>query len=158
MTPLALSRPATGRGPGRRYPPARERFWENIALWDDCWIWIGHKDDNGYGKLRVDGRDSKAHHFLLEALPGSGFECDHLCRNRACVRPSHIEIVTIRINTLRGTGFGAVNARKTHCPRGHRYDYLNYQGRRRCRQCHRDESYKNYWKERSRAAIVGSPA
>lgn len=121
-----------------------ERFWESIALWDDCWIWTGKLNDDGYGRFFYGGRYHPAHHFLLPNPPVA-LHADHLCRNHACVKPSHIEIVTNKENVLRGEGVCAVNAAKTHCPKGHLYDYINSRGRRCCRRC-----------IRSRAAAVGS--
>ncbi len=111
-----------------------ERFWDKVALWDDCWIWTGAKTSLGYGHFRINGAMVKAHHFLIPPVP-AGLQCDHLCRNRACVKPDHIQFVTPRENTLRGASCIAINARKTHCPRGHAYDRIDHQGRRGCRQC-----------------------
>ena len=135
--------------------PAAERFWDKVALWDDCWIWIGAKNHLGYGHFRLNGPMVKAHHFLLPPIP-AGMQCDHLCRNRACVKPSHIEIVTSKENTLRGASCMAVNARKAHCPSGHRYDLITSQGRRGCRRCAQAATRKGYLKARSRVTQGGA--
>jgi hypothetical protein len=106
-----------------------ERFWAKVDKRgpDDCWSWRGwHNNDSGYGRLdvQVSGvrRKLYAHRIVYELERGSipdGFQIDHLCRNRGCVNPAHLEAVTQRTNILRGTGFSARNARKTHCPQGH---------------------------------------
>lgn len=69
-----------------------------------------------------------------------GLVIDHICRERRCVNPDHLEAVTNRLNILRGVGATAINARKTHCKRGHEFTPENtwvYQGMRRCRECGR---------------------
>jgi hypothetical protein len=108
-----------------------------------CWVWSGRVGSGGYGKIRVreDGREINrgAYRVLYELMIGKvpdGLVLDHLCRNRLCVNPAHLEPVTQTENVLRGEGFAAVNARKTSCPKGHPYDEANtklYQGRRYCR-------------------------
>lgn len=87
-----------------------------------CWQWTGPRLPSGYGTF---GRRNYAHRFAYETRHGAippGQEIDHLCRNRGCVNPAHLEPVTSRENQLRGNGFSGRNARKTHCKRGHALD------------------------------------
>jgi hypothetical protein len=108
-----------------------------------CWTWDGFLR-KGYGCAADEaGRDSKVHRMVYRLLVGpipKGLTLDHLCRNRACVRPSHLEPVTNQENALRGFGVGVLNARKTHCLRGHEFTPENTRlrrGARECRQCGR---------------------
>ncbi len=124
--------------------PVAERFWAKVELTEDCWVWTGHLR-RGYGTLMQDGRDGSAHRFAYESFVGpipEGLEIDHLCRNRACVNPAHMEPVSRRENILRGEGTAAKNARKTHCKRGHALSGENvylYRGTmRHCRECNRE--------------------
>lgn len=88
-----------------------------------CWIWTGSIRDNGYGQFNAyDGANHivKAHIFAYEASEGNvpvGLELDHLCRNRACVNPAHLEPVTHTENVRRGAA-----GPRPFCPRGHRKD------------------------------------
>lgn len=100
------------------------RFWSKVDRRgdDECWPFSDLRSDIGYGFIWDGFRTVGAHCFSLaligkRAAPGQ--HVDHLCRNPACVNPSHLEIVTGRENTLRGVGPTAINARKTHCIRGH---------------------------------------
>lgn len=108
---------------------------------DGCWVWIASRTSGGYGKAWRAGRTVLAHRLAYETTHGpipSGMQLDHLCRNRACVNPSHLEPVTARVNTLRGTSGAAQNAVKTHCPQGHAYDETNTgrnAGSRYCKPC-----------------------
>lgn len=127
--------------------PLEDRFWEKVAFsdWSGCWEWTAAKSDGGYGRFRTGGRSSPfvvAHRIAYELLAGpipDGLVIDHLCRNRACVNPTHLEPVTQRVNTLRGVGLSAINAARTHCPQGHPYEGRNLMttkdGFRQCRAC-----------------------
>lgn len=121
------------------------RFWAKVdrADPDGCWQWKAGRND-GYGRFKLRGHHVYAHRFAYEMLIGSvpdGLTLDHLCRNRACVNPSHLEPVSNRVNVLRGVGMGARHARATRCPQGHPYDetntYLDTEGFRSCRSCRR---------------------
>lgn len=90
-----------------------------------CWLWFGRIDANGYGKLSFCGRPAMAHRIVYEMhceIIPDGLCLDHLCRNRSCVNPDHLEPVTLGENTRRGH-VGEINrARllaKTHCKYGH---------------------------------------
>ena len=94
-----------------------------------CWNWTGALDPH-YGLVSYHYRHEKAHRFmyawLVEPLPrgeaGRGatpLTVDHLCRNRACCNPAHLEAVSQRENVLRGESVVAEGARQTVCRRGH---------------------------------------
>lgn len=111
-----------------------------------CWLFTGSLF-NGYG-YGYDERTKKtrlAHRIVYELLVGpvpGGLQIDHLCRNRACVNPQHMEPVTLGENVLRGIGPTAINARKTRCVRGHKYSHRD-KNQRFCREC-RDLAVKRY--------------
>ena len=112
-----------------------------------CWEWMAARSRSGYGVFWLDGKLRYAHRVSYESINGSipdGLQLDHLCRNRACVNPDHLEPVSNRENAIRGLTGSASGARqraKTHCPQGHLYDEKNtcqkLDGRRACRTCGR---------------------
>lgn len=129
---------------------------------DSCWIWNGSIGKDGYGRSYVsyqDGTHGKtvAHKIVYETLvdyvPGK-MTLDHLCRNRNCVNPYHLEIVTRKENVLRGIGLAAQNVVKTHCKRGHPFTGENLRfgsnpgGRvsRLCAECIRIRGRANYYR------------
>ena len=125
--------------------PSADRFWSRVDKSGDCWLWTGSLWD-GYGRCYFAGRSDFAHRVSYRLLVGpipTGKQLDHLCRNRACVNPAHLEPVLGRINILRGESPTAINARKTHCSKGHPFTAENTWWRRdephsrRCRECHR---------------------
>jgi hypothetical protein len=98
---------------------------------DDCWIWLGGTNGNGYGVIGRGGHGAGltyVHRVAWELERGpipSDLEIDHLCFTRLCVNIRHLELVTHAENNRRGTTVTAVNAAKTHCPAGHPYDAAN---------------------------------
>jgi hypothetical protein len=109
-------------------PPFRqveERFWEKVAVADiGCWDWLAGVDRQGYGRFGIKGTPHLAHRVSYELAVGpivEGLTLDHLCFNTSCVRPDHLEPVTMSVNVMRGTGVGPRNKAKTHCPKGHEY-------------------------------------
>lgn len=113
-----------------------------------CWEWQGSLDRYGYGRIWVNQKWVIAHRYFFKAHKGHLPSClDHLCRNRACVNPDHLEPVTNKVNVLRGENFAAKNARKTHCKNGHPYSkentWFRKTGARVCRECDRNRHKKN---------------
>lgn len=117
-----------------------ERFWAKVDMSGDCWIWTASKNGKGYGQIAVKPhRPALAHRIAWQLANGfvpDGMQLDHLCRNRACVNPDHLEVVDNRTNTLRGIGPTAINAAKKLCKRGHSLaDAYVSKGMRYCRTC-----------------------
>jgi hypothetical protein len=128
--------------------PLIERFWAKVEITPSCWLWHGivRSKTCPYGVIQVGGLHSSmllAHRLSYELMVGpipEGLFLDHLCRNKLCVNPEHLEPVTNRENQMRGVGFVATNARKTHCVNGHEFTPDNIyrhpqRGSRLCRKC-----------------------
>lgn len=118
-----------------------------------CWLWVGALDGNGYGHCWVGNGHTRAHRAVFWACGNhleSHLVLDHLCRNRRCVNPDHLELVTQTENVMRGTSPWAERKKRTHCPQGHEYSKENTRfskfNQRICRKCDLErhlESYKN---------------
>lgn len=124
--------------------------------WDEdpetgCWNWQGPINGGGYATCSLHGKTRKVHRLIYEwerAPIPDGLTLDHLCRNRACVNPDHMEPVTNRVNILRGESFSATLARQTHCKHGHPFSGDNLEidrdGFRRCITCRRQRQKKRW--------------
>lgn len=118
-----------------------------------CWLWTGALTHDGYGRIRVQGKQKLIHRVVFEFYKGSilkELQLDHLCRVRCCANPEHLEMVTCAQNIQRGNT-GLNHSSKTHCPQGHPYTEENTRywfGRgvraRYCRVCRRiDQRQRN---------------
>jgi len=116
-------------------------FWRKVNKTDTCWLWQGYINSEGYGEYRSKVLRTRLAHRIAYALDGDGtvpdMPLDHLCRNRHCVNPDHLEPVSVKVNTRR-SNVGLQQSMRTHCPHGHEYteeNTLTYGGKRRCRTC-----------------------
>lgn len=129
--------------PGPRASTVAERFWAKVHVPSnplDCWEWTAATSGGGYGVIQMaKGKRQYAHRLSYELSMGTigqGLEIDHLCRNRVCVNPLHLQAVPASVNTRRRPDRSV-----THCPQGHPYSGDNlyeYKGRRYCRTCQRE--------------------
>lgn len=133
--------------------PPIERFRARYVQNDEtgCWEWQRNLMKNGYGRfcLYADG-SVLAHRFAYEHFVGpipEGMHVDHLCRNRRCVNPDHLEAVTPTENNIRSVPFRKKLATETHCANGHRWTdktrYVSPSGTIACRAC-RNEAQLRY--------------
>lgn len=127
------------------------RIWAKTTTTPSgCIEWTGAKSPNGYGRVGFGGKKNTAvvHRLVLVWATGQdipeGYDVDHLCRNRACIRPDHLEAVTRRENMRRGLSIGSETIRLDDlagiCPRGHNLRAADAWvtpagGNRRCRLC-----------------------
>ena len=124
---------------------------------NSCWEWGGTITSKGYGVVPIPSATNKnytyAHRFFYERLVGeipNNLVIDHLCRNRSCVNPEHLEAVSISENVKRGKPNNG-QRNKTHCPKGHEYTkdntYVNG-NRRTCRECKKIQRLSYYNKNK----------
>lgn len=123
------------------------RIASRISVTDGgCWECAYALDSSGYPQVSYLSRMELTHRVMFVAAKGvipTALQIDHLCRNRKCCNPDHLEAVSPRENGLRGDTIQARNAAVTHCPHGHAYGPDNAfpsdlkRGKfRRCRACH----------------------
>jgi hypothetical protein len=144
------------------------RFWARVEETETCWLWRGTVRADGYGKLWVRAHNVFAHRVAYELIYGpipEGLQIDHLCRVRACVRPSHLEAVTAAENTRRVIPYRKSPDRGSYprteprlsCSKGHLLTEDNVitkkRGQRQCRVC--SNAAKREWKKRWRARQTG---
>jgi hypothetical protein len=123
--------------------PIEDRIWDRVQEDPNgCWVWVGCVTAAGYGKIAAgrshEVRQHYVHRWVYEYVVGkipAGLVIDHLCRNRRCCNPAHLQPVTDRENRRRGVAPHAINARKTHCKRGHALTEDNVQQEVRGRKC-----------------------
>lgn len=130
-------------------------FWSHVRKTRGCWWWTASLQNRGYGQVRSGPRTLLAHRVSYELVVGpipKGKELDHLCRNRSCVNPKHLEPVTSRTNTHRGL----LVALKRTCAQGHPWTRANIAivGKHRRRRCLICERARTAAAGRRRRAIV----
>lgn len=133
--------------PTWRPPTVSQRFWSKVVESGDCWLWTG--TGRRYGHFKIGGRDWLAHRFSYEDMVGpipDGLTIDHLCTNKKCVNPDHLDPVPQVVNAHRRDAQHGRGHATTHCPQGHPYDDTNTRhrnGRRHCRACARERAQRN---------------
>lgn len=148
-----------------------ERFKGKIIRSDGCWTWSGsHFTKTGYTVFNMPMRDgvwrpTVGHRVSYQIFKGpipDGLVLDHLCRNRGCINPDHLEAVHQRTNALRGESPAAHQAKQTHCLRGHEFTPGNTYikpgtNKRECRECMRERDRRRGWRRgAARAAWLAS--
>ena len=126
-----------------------QRFWDKVEIipFHPCWEWTGHQDKDGYGRLRANNKDLRAHRVSWEMhnkrhIP-KGMQIMHSCDNPSCVNPAHLSLGTAQDNAndalSKGRTVGARLKQRTHCRYGHEYNeentYMVMGRKRRCRIC-----------------------
>lgn len=141
------------------------RFWSKVKKGKDteCWIWTAGSRGKGYGNFWIEGATENAHrlsYYMAHGPVPEGLELDHICRNRSCVNPAHLQPVTKSENNLRGDNprlsserAKARHAARTHCKHGHEFteentaiNYRNGFKIRSCRTCSR--AVQQRWKKK----------
>lgn len=152
-------RPDSVSGRLRTHVKLEARILRRIQVTPEgCWQWTGGLSD-GYGTVYMNGANRRSHRAAYLILVGpvpDGLDLDHLCRNRACCNPEHLEPVTRSVNSLRGIGPELARQRRraiTHCAQGHEFteESVNKKGYRGCRTCQRASSLR--YLARKRAAL-----
>jgi hypothetical protein len=134
-----------------------ERFIDRVELLaNGCWRWRGCLAKNGYGRFSVGrGKNVAAHRYAWLWLKGpipEGLVIDHLCRNRDCVNPEHLEPVEQRENLHRGLQFDL----KTHCKHGHEYVAIKHGNNLWCRDCKKAHDHKMWLHRKARLHAAGT--
>lgn len=151
----------------RKHKEPALRIRENISIdpTSGCWNWKLYVNAEGYGSICVNKKHWAAHRFSYVTFKKNipkGLVIDHLCRNTSCVNPDHLEPVTNKENIMRGNGICVINARKTHCKRGHAFTKqntlhkngnLNHRTCRACASSLYDKKYQKEYAMKKRAAF-----
>lgn len=140
-----------------------DRFWEKVdrRLDDECWPWLASLTNSGYGSMMLDDKPEGAHRISYELLRQEipeGMVIDHLCGNRWCVNPWHMDVVTQSENIRRSKPDRDINPRsrspKKECRNGHEFTPENTRidpdGYQRCKTCERKQSLAGYYRRKAR--------
>lgn len=145
-----------------RYSDPLQRFNEKIVKHENgCWLWQGKLHTAGYAQFRFNNTMVYGHRWAYETYKGpipDGFTLDHLCGNRCCVNPDHLEPVTVKENNARKLPRSPKSPR-THCVHGHAFTDENsimWTGGRRCRICYRERRAR--YRKQSMQIRQGIPA
>lgn len=125
-------------GPGQRRSET-QRFWSKVEKTDECWNWVAAKNEMGYGVFGRNGKTEKAHRVAYSWSNGPirpSEWLDHKCRNKSCVRPSHLRIATPKQN---GENLGG--ASRNNLTSGVRGVYAHRNGRWQVRVQHNGKSH-----------------
>jgi len=127
---------------------------KNIVIdQNDCWNWKLWISPLGYGQISFKDKTELVHRVSFQVFIGKikkNLEINHICRNRKCINPEHLETVSHRENLLKGDTIAAKNDQKTHCLNGHKFTpentCINPSGERSCRICknRRQRSYRSH--------------
>jgi len=130
--------------------PLIDNLLSHKCIVNSCWEHKNNSNGDGYVAIEHLGQRKLVHRVAYEHFIGpipEGLEIDHLCRNRRCFNPQHLEAVTKKENVMRGIGACALHARKTQCKQGHPYDDSNTlrraNGQRWCKIC--NKQYQKNW-------------
>lgn len=121
-----------------------ERFWFFVDKTPTCWNWTRNTvQRNGYFYYKFNGQNRFVHRYVYEALVGpipDGLTIDHLCHNKRCVNPHHLEATTLHENVYRphAARTGHAIPDHEHCIYGHPAFHMN--GRKRCHTCERERN------------------
>lgn len=123
--------------------------WERV---NDCHLWMNSLDKDGYGSFYFRKKSRRAHRVAYYGFFGEipkGYVVNHICRNRHCVNPQHLQAVTVYDNNMKDSkSVGYINSQKTHCKKGHPFD-KKYGKQRYCSICEREKSKRlqKKWRE-----------
>lgn len=142
------------------------RFWSHVEKTQTCWLWTGALKPSGYGNFHIGlgdgGRLVPPAHRVSYLLAGKSIEpaevVDHICRVRHCVNPDHLRAVTNQENVLAGIGPTAINARKTHCKRGHEFTQENTIATATGRECRACKTLRNKARWQAKLEERGYPS
>lgn len=138
------------------------RFFKKISIdsKNGCWNWMGSHDSGGYGHVVYNGKLESSHRVFYAWFKGSIprnkgkniFQLDHLCKNRKCVNPYHLELVSFKENILRGESPSAIHSKQIYCKNGHllpkEFNYVRKNGKREriCQIC-KKEYHRKYMRK-----------